>query len=411
MCIRDSGKEFDVFNTETGYPINSAISITEDSLGNIWFLSSEDKLFRLTNNEIQSVQGIQGIDGKTLYSVKADKDKLWIGTTNGLCKVALPQMKTTHFGLHGGYPIFETNENAVYKDTHGNLWFGTIKGVVKIIPNYLKSVAEVPAPDISKIQVFLQDTPLPENNKFKHNQNHLTFYFRSIYMSAPEQIKYKYILRGFDQQWSPEITNDYVTYSNLSPGEYEFEVKACNAEGDWNQATAQFRFEIKRPFWQTWWFYVLPILIIGLLIFFLILQRIRSIEKSKLILENRVKLRTRELQEEKTKFEEANRALLAEKERLVVTLRSIGEGVITTDEHGKITMINSTAEFICEVTCDETSDKFLSDVFPLFHKKTGEKIMDPVTRIKESGQLFSSCLLYTSPSPRDRTRSRMPSSA
>ncbi|MBN1408095.1 MAG: response regulator, partial [Calditrichaceae bacterium] len=46
--------------------------------------------------------------------------------------------------------------------------------------------------------------------------------------------------------------------------------------------------------------------------------------------------------------------------------------------------------FICEVTCDETSDKFLSDVFPLFHKKTGEKIMDPVTRIKESGQLFSS---------------------
>ena len=388
MCF--NGKSFDVFSPETGYPINSAVSITEDSLGNIWFLSSEDKLFRLADNEIYQVQDIRGIEGKTLYSVMANDNNLWIGTTNGLCKTALPGMKTMHYGLRGGYPVFETNENATYRDREGNLWFGTIKGVVKIIPDDQKSIIEVPVPDITKIQIFLQDTRFPENGKFKYNQNHITFHFRSIYLTAPEQIKYKYILKGFDQDWSPEITNDYVTYSNLSPGHYVFKVMACNAAGDWNQATAQFSFEIKRPFWQTWWFYVIPMLIIGFLIYFLILQRIRSIEKTKMILENRVKLRTRELQEEKTKFEEANRALLAEKERLIVTLRSIGEGVITTDEYGKITMINSTAESICEVDYEEATGKSLSEIFPLVHKKTGEKIIDPVERIKESGELFSS---------------------
>ncbi|MEJ2543931.1 MAG: ATP-binding protein, partial [Calditrichaceae bacterium] len=388
MCF--NGKNFDMFNPETGYPINSAVSITEDSLGNIWFLSSEDKLFRLTDNEIYPVQGIPGIEGKTLYSVMANNDNLWIGTTNGLCKTALPGMNTTHYGLRSGYPVSETNENAAYKDSNGNLWFGTVKGVVKVIPDYQKSISEVPVPDISKIQIFLQDTAIPQDKEFKYNQNHITFHFRSVYLTAPEQIKYKYILKGFDDHWSPEITNDYVTYSNLSPGEYVFEVMACNSEGEWNQAAAQFSFEIKRPFWQTWWFYVIPMFIIGFLIYILILQRIRSIEKTKMILENRVKLRTRELQEEKTKFEEANRALLAEKERLVVTLRSIGEGVITTDENGKITMINSTAESICELNGDDAMGKSLSEVFTLVHKKTGEKIIDPVDRIKESGELFTS---------------------
>ena len=388
MCF--NGKDFDVFNSETGYPINSAVSITEDSLGGIWFLSSEDKLYRLYNNEIEPIQGIQGVDGKTIYSVCANNNDLWIGTTNGLCKVLLPEMKTIHFGLRGGYPIFEANEDATFKDRHGNLWFGTIKGVVKIIPNYQKTFINIPLPDISKIQVFLQDVPIPQDRKFEYNQNHITFHFRSICLTAPEQVKYKYFLRGFDDHWSPEITNDYVTYSNLNPGQYMFEVMACNAAGDWSQASAQFGFEIKTPFWKSWWFYFFPVLIIGFLIYFYILQRIRSIEKSKLILENRVKLRTRELQEEKTKFEEANRALLAEKERLVVTLRSIGEGVIATDEHGKITMINSAAESICELSCDDAMGKSLSGVFPLIHKKTGERIIDPVDRIKESGELFSS---------------------
>ena len=387
MCY--DGYQFNIYNSGTGYSINSAVSITQDARGNMWFVSSEDELYCLSDSGMSLIKGLRGVEGKTIYSVISQDNFLWIGTTNGLCKVTLPGMKTNHLGLQGGYPIFETNENAVFKDKSGNLWFGTIKGAVKIIPAKQHVLTQTSKPKLSKIQVFLQDIPMPDDGKFNYNQNHLTFHFRTICLTAPELVKYKYFLHGFDKDWSPEITNNYVTYSNLNPGKYTFEVTSCNAEGDWNRAATAANFEIKRPLWQSWWFYILPVFLLCSLILFYIIRRIKSIEKARIFLENRVKLRTRELQEEKSKFEQANQALLAEKERLVVTLRSIGEGVITTDESGKITMINSTAESICEVACGEAIGKSLPEVFAVVHKRTREKIINPVDRIKQSGELFS----------------------
>ncbi|MEJ2055020.1 MAG: two-component regulator propeller domain-containing protein, partial [Calditrichaceae bacterium] len=366
--LRFDGRQFHPYSTETGYAIISAVSIAEDKSGKMWFVSSEDQLFCLNGTAMTLMKGLKGLDGKTIYSVTAADDFLWIGTTNGLCKISLANLKTTHYGMRGGYPIFETNENASLIDKEGNLWFGTIRGVVKIMPTLLKSIPEAPTPVISKIQVFLQDMKLPENNKFEYNQNHLTFHFRSISLTAPEQVRYKYILKGFDDNWSPEIAVDYATYSNLNPGNYVFEVIAGNGRGEWNSIPARFAFEIKTPFWQTWWFYFVPLFLIGFLIFIFVLQRIKSMQNAKMILEKRVRLRTMELHEEKTKFEEANRALSAEKERLIVTLRSIGEGVITTDEDGKITMINSTAEMICEVKSEEVIGKLRESDGSVFNR-------------------------------------------
>ena len=48
-----------------------------------------------------------------------------------------------------------------------------------------------------------------------------------------------------------------------------------------------------------------------------------------------------------------------------------------------------------------TAQRILSDAFSLISERTGGNAVE----------LFETCLLYTSPSPRDRTRSRMPSSA
>jgi signal transduction histidine kinase len=70
---------------------------------------------------------------------------------------------------------------------------------------------------------------------------------------------------GVDEDWVDAGTRNYVSYPNLSPGEYVFEVKAANNDGVWNETPRRITILISPPFWKTPWFIVLSglILIVG----------------------------------------------------------------------------------------------------------------------------------------------------
>lgn len=82
----------------------------------------------------------------------------------------------------------------------------------------------------------------------------------------------------------------------------------------------------------------------------------------------------------------AEEALEAEKERLVVTLRSIGDGVITTDTEGRITLINSVAEQLTGWSQEEALSRPLGSVFRIIQEKTRQIAEDPVAKVLQTGQ-------------------------
>lgn len=84
----------------------------------------------------------------------------------------------------------------------------------------------------------------------------------------------------------------------------------------------------------------------------------------------------------------AENALQAEKERLSVTLRSIGDGVITTDIEGRIVFINKIAEELCGWTNEEAVGEASSKVFNIINEKTGQKCASPVQRVIELGRII-----------------------
>mgnify|MGYP001098699542 CR=1 FL=1 len=83
----------------------------------------------------------------------------------------------------------------------------------------------------------------------------------------------------------------------------------------------------------------------------------------------------------------AEEALTAERERLAVTLRSIGDGVITTDTEGKIALINSIAETLTGWTADEAIGRYLDEVFNIINEKTRERYENPVKKALETGKI------------------------
>ena len=48
-----------------------------------------------------------------------------------------------------------------------------------------------------------------------------------------------------------------ITYTNLNPGEYIFQVKASDRFGNWNNDFTELLIIVKPPFWLTWWFFSL----------------------------------------------------------------------------------------------------------------------------------------------------------
>jgi PAS domain S-box-containing protein len=91
------------------------------------------------------------------------------------------------------------------------------------------------------------------------------------------------------------------------------------------------------------------------------------------------------VQKDITERKRMEEALAAERERLAVTLRSIGDGVIVTDAQGRVTLINKVAETLTGWTEEDAIGKPLSEVFYIINEDTRECCENPVERVLETG--------------------------
>ena len=88
-----------------------------------------------------------------------------------------------------------------------------------------------------------------------------------------------------------------------------------------------------------------------------------------------------------TERKRAREELNSERERLSVTLRSIGDGVITTDTDGRVVLMNRVAEDLCGWTQQESVGRPLSEVFTIIHEVTGKTCSNPVQEVLETGTI------------------------
>ena len=109
----------------------------------------------------------------------------------------------------------------------------------------------------------------------------------------------------------PVTQETSVTYFSIPPGNYTFSVKACNNDGLWNTFPATFSFAITPPFWRTWWFYLLCVLLITGILYGIIKTRERNLQKEKRMLTDEVKGNILEIAEQKEKIEKLRDDLTA----------------------------------------------------------------------------------------------------
>jgi len=315
-----------LFKKDDGLINNSIWTICEDEDNNLW-LGTNMGISRFDGKKFRNYTINEGLASNTIYILTFDQQGyLWVGTEKGADKIKFSRkgdiLWKKHYGKNQGFVSIECNSNAVAIDNSGKIWFGTIDGVIMHDPVESADNKIPPKTMITNVKLFYENirwsnysdektswNKIPGHISLPYNQNTITIEFAAVNFSSPENVRYKYMLEGFDTDWAPVTSKNYERYSNLPPGDYTFKLLACNEDGIWTKEPVTFSFTVNPPFWKTLWFYITCILIGVLIVYVYTRLRIRSLEKSKQNLSRIVRERTYEIVTQKEEIEEKRRQL------------------------------------------------------------------------------------------------------
>jgi signal transduction histidine kinase/ligand-binding sensor domain-containing protein len=325
-------------DTDTSSIAGSTIqSFLEDSKGNLW-IGTNNGLSRLNRNNytFRSWQLDDGLPSKSIMGIlDDDQGNLWISTLNGLSKMNVEKEEFKNFGIPDGVQGAEFSRGACYKTKNGEMLFGGSNGFNFFHPDSIIDNPHIPPVVITDFKIFNESVKFGKNAPLKvpiteaseirlsYKDYVFSFQFAALNFTHPQLNQYAYRMEGFEEKWNYVGARDIAMYTNLNPGNYTFHVRASNNDGIWNEQGVSVRVIISPPFWRTWWFRIIAIILIASLILIAFYLRVARIKKLNIQLENKVRERTRELDTKnrlltaKTQEQNDTNALLEEEQKLV----------------------------------------------------------------------------------------------
>jgi ligand-binding sensor domain-containing protein/signal transduction histidine kinase len=290
---RFRNEEFSTLTTKDGLSSDVITSLYEDSEGSLWIGTNGGGLNRLKGGRLTAYTMRQGLLDDVVYRVMEDAgSNLWLSCRQGIFHVSKKQLDDFANGRTSSItPVaYDTADGMItrecsgggdpagWRGSDGRLWFATIAGVAIIDPGRIM-INQLPPPVvIEDIRIDDQSSPTGEKIELPPGKTRFDFYYSAPSFVAPEKVRFKYKLEGFDKDWVDVGTRRVAYYTNLRPGTYKFQVIACNNDGVWNQTGASFGLYLKPYLYQTYWFYAVCVLGLALLGWQLYRLRVRRIE-------------------------------------------------------------------------------------------------------------------------------------
>ncbi len=205
-----------------------------------------------------------GLPDNSIYSIVADQQGyLWLGTNRGICRFAINNKSVFNLSIKDGIQNYEYNTNAGLLCSNGLICLGGIKGVNFFKPNELKQVNIVNPVLITGLTINGHSRTVPiESLHLAYDENYLVFQFAGLGFYRNEEYQYAYQLVGLDKDWINCGTQRQVNYANLPPGRYTFRLKGCDCFGNWTESEQTLTIIIKTPWFKTWWFYLLLLVLV-----------------------------------------------------------------------------------------------------------------------------------------------------
>lgn len=238
----------------------------------LW-ISSSDGVFSFVpeTKAVQLFNKQNGLIDNIAYLMVKDKsDQLWVGTSEGLSVLNSKDHTIRNYTDVDGLQNNEFNFGAGFVDDNNRVYLGGINGFNIITPSDLPVTPELKTPIIdefyllNKLQRLQDDTRFnqsldvsyADNIQLSYLDTLFSFRFHSNNLHQAQQIKYEYRMLGLHQQWFDDLNSHVAHFSGLSPGKYQFQVRAKNHNNQFSQIRT-LEIHIMPPPWQTWWAYLL----------------------------------------------------------------------------------------------------------------------------------------------------------
>ena len=284
-------------NTNISYSSHIIVNcFYEDNDKNIW-IGSSNGLYKYGRNlALQEHYTTQdGLPNNCIYGIIGDDFKhLWLSTNKGLAHFDVLSRHSYNYTEMDGLSHNEFNMYGYCKGVDGTFYFGTLNGITYFRPSDFMDNPYSPNPDI--INVYLKNHSVTYNEyptvnvskdttgkligiSYPFDQKEFKIsYTVSNYLSNRRNI-FAYRLKGYEDEWNYTDERE-VTYFNLEPGKYIFQLKSCNNNGKWCDSYISFNVNVIPMWYQTWYIKLsFMILVLGLLVwvmyFFIMRQKMR----------------------------------------------------------------------------------------------------------------------------------------
>jgi diguanylate cyclase (GGDEF)-like protein len=312
------------FDTSHGLPSNHVMSVYVADDGDVWTGTASGGLSRIRSNQVVSWTLKEGLLESTVGSIVEDNaGNLWFGGDNGIYRVSKQELDrsaaTRSIGIHpvqygttDGLRSRETlyaSTPSTWKAHDGRLWFATIHGAAVIDPARFLIDKIVPPTWIERIRFDSRVVPLQAGIRLGPGSGNIEATFTAPSLAAPQRVRFRYRLIGFDSGWIDAGSRRSAWYTNLPPGHYTFAVQAENGDGLWNYQGDSFRFVILPPTTRTpvaYLAYAVATIFFG---WGMVAFRTRVLVRRQQELTRTVAERTAQLQAEKAALEVARREL------------------------------------------------------------------------------------------------------
>jgi len=271
--LRYKDGRFSIVGINSDRRISQVNTVFVDSRNRLWIATTLNGVGRVDdlNGDILDVVWYNRQNGLATDGTRGlgedNFGRIYVGHGRGVDRIDWDTGRIRHFTTADGLPpdlIFN-----IARDQDGNLWFGGIQGLARLVPEPDKPRGS-PNILLTGLRVNGQDQPvselgansLPELH-LDSGQSQVRIEFLGLGASLGEELKYQYKLQG---DWL-ETTQRAVDFANLAPGSYSFAVRAVSFDGLISQTPASFSFTIAAPVWQRWWFIASGVSILVFLIY------------------------------------------------------------------------------------------------------------------------------------------------
>lgn len=310
---------------------NNIYTLYYENPTKLWIGTSDGlNILNIENNEIQHVSVNDGLPSNSIYSIlEDDLGHIWISTNKGISRINKSTLAIKNYDKSDGLQSTEFNPSSGFTASNGEMFFGSINGFCSFSPESIIDNITKPEVILTDFKIFNESvninthgSPLKKNISksdtitLSHKDISISFEFVALNFTDSRKNQYAYMLENFEDKWNYVGTRRFANYTNLQPGNYVFKVKASNNDGVWNETGRSVVIIVKPPFWKTWWFYSIIIVFIFGTIVLSIQMRTRSLIRSKILLEEQVKRRTKQIKSQNNTLELANQEILVQKEEI-----------------------------------------------------------------------------------------------